>query len=77
MRNVRGKQAVLYCSADDAKLCETCDAEMHSANKVVARHKRVPLKDFKKKKRRLSIMQRRMGDTLQIFNSKCPIHPPN
>ena len=69
------KQAVLYCSADDAKLCEACDAEMHSANKVVARHKRVPLKDFKKKKRRLSIMQRRMGDTLQIFNSKCPIHP--
>ncbi len=69
------KQAVLYCSADDAKLCETCDIEMHSANKVVARHKRVPLKDFKKKKRRLSIMQRRMGDTLQIFNSKCPLHP--
>ena len=69
------KQAVLYCSADDAKLCESCDTEMHSANKVVARHKRVPLKDFKKKKRRLSIMQRRMGDTLQIFNSKCPLHP--
>ena len=30
------KQAVLYCSADDAKLCESCDTEMHSANKVVA-----------------------------------------
>ncbi len=67
--------AILYCQADDAKLCEKCDTDMHSANKVVARHKRVPLKDFKKKKRRLSLMQRRMGDTLQIFNSKCPLHP--
>ena len=67
--------AIFYCNADDAKLCEKCDTEMHMANKVVAKHKRVPLKDFKKKKRRLSLMQQRMGDTLQIFNSKCPLHP--
>lgn len=36
-------QAVLYCQQDDARLCEECDAEIHSANKLVQRHRRMAL----------------------------------
>lgn len=38
-----GRTAALRCSADDAELCWICDAEVHSANYLVARHLRLVL----------------------------------
>ncbi|CAD7924170.1 unnamed protein product [Amoebophrya sp. A120] len=35
--------AAVWCEADQAKLCEECDLELHSLNKIVARHVRVPI----------------------------------
>ncbi|VVB14660.1 unnamed protein product [Arabis nemorensis] len=31
----------VYCHADSAYLCTSCDAQVHSANRVASRHKRV------------------------------------
>ncbi|KAL2519072.1 Zinc finger protein CONSTANS-LIKE 16 [Abeliophyllum distichum] len=38
------KRARLYCAADDAFLCQSCDASVHSANPLAQRHERVRLK---------------------------------
>ncbi|CAA3010067.1 zinc finger CONSTANS-LIKE 16-like [Olea europaea subsp. europaea] len=38
------KRARLYCAADDAFLCQPCDASVHSANPLARRHERVQLK---------------------------------
>ncbi|CAK9158701.1 unnamed protein product [Ilex paraguariensis] len=38
------KRARWYCAADDAFLCQTCDASVHSANSLARRHERVRLK---------------------------------
>ncbi|XP_059649474.1 zinc finger protein CONSTANS-LIKE 16-like [Cornus florida] len=38
------KRARWYCAADDAFLCQACDASVHSANPLARRHKRVRLK---------------------------------
>ncbi|GER53685.1 zinc finger family protein [Striga asiatica] len=35
-----GAAAAIYCPSDDAFLCRTCDAEVHDANFLVARHVR-------------------------------------
>ncbi|CAI9767287.1 unnamed protein product [Fraxinus pennsylvanica] len=37
------KRARWYCSADDAFLCQSCDASVHSANQLASRHRRVRL----------------------------------
>ncbi|KFG28976.1 B-box zinc finger domain-containing protein, partial [Toxoplasma gondii p89] len=34
--------ATLYCPADRAQLCDTCDERVHSATRMLARHVRVP-----------------------------------
>ncbi|KAL0354386.1 UNVERIFIED_CONTAM: hypothetical protein Sradi_3885500 [Sesamum radiatum] len=36
-------QATLFCPSDDAFLCSTCDAQVHHANFLVARHLRKSL----------------------------------
>ncbi|OIW06132.1 hypothetical protein TanjilG_29888 [Lupinus angustifolius] len=38
-----GKKAMVYCDSDQAKLCWYCDATVHSANFLVAKHIRVLL----------------------------------
>ncbi|XP_052187317.1 zinc finger protein CONSTANS-LIKE 16-like [Diospyros lotus] len=38
------RRARLYCTADDAFLCQACDASVHSANSLASRHERVRLK---------------------------------
>lgn len=38
------KRARWYCTADDAFLCQSCDASVHSANPLARRHERVRLK---------------------------------
>ncbi|KAK2971584.1 hypothetical protein RJ640_017953 [Escallonia rubra] len=38
------KRARWYCPADDAFLCQACDASVHSANPLARRHERVRLK---------------------------------
>lgn len=35
--------ATLYCRQDSARLCTMCDEEVHSANKLVSKHMRVPV----------------------------------
>ncbi|EXB26151.1 Zinc finger protein CONSTANS-LIKE 2 [Morus notabilis] len=37
------KEASVYCDSDHAFLCWTCDADVHQANFLVARHVREPL----------------------------------
>lgn len=38
------KRARWYCAADDAFLCQACDASVHSANQLASRHERLSLK---------------------------------
>ncbi|KAJ8646646.1 hypothetical protein MRB53_008394 [Persea americana] len=38
------KRARWYCAADDAFLCQACDASVHSANQLARRHERLSLK---------------------------------
>ncbi|KAI5677643.1 hypothetical protein M9H77_08593 [Catharanthus roseus] len=38
------KRARWYCPSDDAFLCQSCDASVHSANPLARRHERVRLK---------------------------------
>jgi hypothetical protein len=35
--------ATLWCVNDSAKLCRACDSDSHAANRMVAKHRRVPL----------------------------------
>lgn len=37
----RSTICTVYCHADSAYLCTSCDAQVHSANRVASRHKRV------------------------------------
>nr|WED40981.1 CONSTANS-like 16A [Mangifera indica] len=37
------RRARWYCAADDAFLCQACDASVHSANQLASRHERVRL----------------------------------
>ncbi|XP_010420262.1 PREDICTED: zinc finger protein CONSTANS-like [Camelina sativa] len=37
----RSNACTVYCHADSAYLCTSCDAQVHSANRVASRHKRV------------------------------------
>ncbi|CAN8256170.1 unnamed protein product [Cochlearia groenlandica] len=37
----RTTTCTVYCHADSAYLCTSCDAQVHSANRVASRHKRV------------------------------------
>ncbi|KAJ5079887.1 zinc finger protein constans-like 10 [Anaeramoeba ignava] len=37
------KQATVWCENDKAKFCSECDLEYHSSNKLLSRHKRVPI----------------------------------
>ncbi|XP_023637172.1 zinc finger protein CONSTANS isoform X1 [Capsella rubella] len=37
----RSNVSTVYCHADSAYLCMSCDAQVHSANRVASRHKRV------------------------------------
>ncbi|KAJ4882731.1 Zinc finger protein CONSTANS [Raphanus sativus] len=39
----RSTICTVYCHADSAYLCTSCDAQVHSANRVASRHKRVPV----------------------------------
>ncbi|KAL6319367.1 hypothetical protein AAG906_014041 [Vitis piasezkii] len=41
--NCLHKRARWYCGADDAFLCQACDASVHSANQLAERHERVRL----------------------------------
>jgi hypothetical protein len=41
--NCEEKAATVYCIADAAYLCDSCDASLHSENRLVARHVRVPV----------------------------------
>ncbi|XP_027358917.1 zinc finger protein CONSTANS-LIKE 2-like [Abrus precatorius] len=37
----RSAACIVYCHADSAYLCSTCDARIHAANRVASRHERV------------------------------------
>ncbi|KAL0213656.1 hypothetical protein P9112_005840 [Eukaryota sp. TZLM1-RC] len=39
------RPAVVFCHHDDARLCGSCDQQVHSANKIVSRHHRVPVSE--------------------------------
>ncbi|XP_073295556.1 zinc finger protein CONSTANS-LIKE 16-like [Primulina huaijiensis] len=41
--NCLRKRARWFCAADDAFLCQACDASVHSANQLASRHERVRL----------------------------------
>uniref|UniRef100_A0A6N2MDV4 B box-type domain-containing protein n=1 Tax=Salix viminalis TaxID=40686 RepID=A0A6N2MDV4_SALVM len=37
--------AILFCAADEAALCRSCDEKVHMCNKLASRHVRVGLAD--------------------------------
>ncbi|KAL9259746.1 B-box zinc finger protein 20-like protein [Drosera capensis] len=37
------KEAIVFCAADEAALCECCDRKVHHANKLAGKHPRFPL----------------------------------
>ncbi|KAG8049562.1 hypothetical protein GUJ93_ZPchr0009g1094 [Zizania palustris] len=39
----RSAPCAFYCRADSAALCAACDADVHSANPLARRHRRVPM----------------------------------
>jgi hypothetical protein len=39
--------ATVWCLNDEAKLCRSCDADSHRTNRIVAKHKRIPLSEAK------------------------------
>lgn len=39
------KRARWYCTADEAFLCQSCDASVHSANQLASRHERIRLEN--------------------------------
>jgi hypothetical protein len=61
--------ATLSCAADNANLCDDCDERIHSVNKLVSRHTRVPLRSESKFKSGLVDAQSRVGDALALFGS--------
>ncbi|CAM8912214.1 hypothetical protein QQ045_024118 [Rhodiola kirilowii] len=38
-----GAAAILFCAADEAALCQSCDDQVHMCNKLASRHIRVQL----------------------------------
>jgi len=44
--NCGANPALLFCEADDARLCEACDAKIHAANSIAQRHIRVPVNEM-------------------------------
>ncbi|AFZ81129.1 B-box zinc finger domain-containing protein [Theileria equi strain WA] len=44
--NCQNDVATIYCSSDAARMCTKCDTRIHSQNKVVSRHIRMPLNEM-------------------------------
>ncbi|UKK02563.1 hypothetical protein MACK_002656 [Theileria orientalis] len=44
--NCQNDVATIYCPSDTARICAKCDVRLHSNNKVVSRHIRVPLSEM-------------------------------
>jgi len=43
----RERGATLFCTADKANLCTTCDEKVHSVNDIASNHKRTTVEDIK------------------------------
>ncbi|KAF8013507.1 hypothetical protein BT93_I1370 [Corymbia citriodora subsp. variegata] len=79
------EEAAVFCSADEAALCEGCDQRIHHANKLVSQHKRhsllrhafqdFPLCDICQEQRGLIFCK----EDRAILCGKCdpPIHKSN
>ncbi|CDI84544.1 Chromosome II, complete genome, related [Eimeria acervulina] len=63
--------AAIWCPADMAKLCEACDERLHSYNKLVSRHIRVPLNEMPKPSGRC---KQHAGEEYETFCTMC--HTP-
>ncbi|CDJ54036.1 hypothetical protein, conserved [Eimeria brunetti] len=63
--------AAIWCPADMAKLCEACDERLHSYNKLVSRHIRVPLNEMPKPSGRC---KQHTGEEYEAFCTMC--HAP-
>ncbi|CDJ41337.1 Zinc finger and GTP binding domains, related [Eimeria tenella] len=63
--------ASVWCPADMAKLCDACDERLHSHNKLVSRHIRVPLNEMPKPSGRC---KQHAGETYEAFCTMC--HAP-
>ncbi|OVA04992.1 zinc finger protein [Macleaya cordata] len=61
------KRARWYCTADDAFLCQACDASVHSANSLARRHERVRLKTSSMKP-----TEKTINSSLEINSSLLP-----
>ncbi|EAN31624.2 B-box zinc finger family protein [Theileria parva strain Muguga] len=44
--NCQSDVSTIYCPSDSARICSKCDVRLHSNNKVVSRHIRVPLSEM-------------------------------
>eukprot|EP00923_Selenidium_pygospionis_P010609 GHVN01018498.1.p1 GENE.GHVN01018498.1~~GHVN01018498.1.p1 ORF type:complete len:461 (-),score=52.87 GHVN01018498.1:108-1358(-) len=62
--------ATLWCSADSARLCLECDNAMHTHNKIVTRHIRVPLNEAS---RSFGKCLQHPDDTYELFCTVCRV----
>ncbi|KAA8528704.1 hypothetical protein F0562_036059 [Nyssa sinensis] len=78
-------EASVFCSADEAALCDTCDHRVHHANKLASKHQRfsllqpspkqVPLCDICQEKRALLFCQQ--DRAILCRDCDVPIHKAN
>ncbi|CAK9147725.1 unnamed protein product [Ilex paraguariensis] len=73
------KRARWFCPADDAFLCQVCDASVHSANQLASRHERVRLETSSFKAEESRISHNSVPPWLQGFTRKprTPRKPKN
>ncbi|KAL8272680.1 hypothetical protein Esti_003384 [Eimeria stiedai] len=69
--NCQDFPAAIWCPADTAKLCENCDERVHTHNKLVSRHIRVPLNEMPKPSGRC---KQHTEETYEVFCTMC--HTP-
>lgn len=69
--NCQDFPAAIWCPADAAKLCDGCDERLHSHNKLVSRHVRVPLNEMTKPSGRC---KQHTSETYEAFCTMC--HAP-
>ncbi|KAM0017264.1 putative transcription factor interactor and regulator Znf-B family [Helianthus debilis subsp. tardiflorus] len=50
-------EATVFCCADDAALCRSCDEKIHAANRLASKHQRVHLSNFDNQRPKCDICQ--------------------
>ncbi|KYK66638.1 zinc finger protein [Toxoplasma gondii TgCatPRC2] len=68
--NCQDNPACIWCPADAARLCASCDELIHQQNRLVSRHIRVPLNEMP---RAFGTCRRHPGEVYELFCSICHV----